>query len=89
MGDIFVPDRPTIYKKEYNLRKKKWKDYLGSYHITSHYLIYKNQRQKISLNYTKDVLNQLQWLETLLVAGFSPDPDSLGNSKGVEGSFRG
>ena len=89
MGDILVPDRPTIYKKEYNLRKKKWKDYLGSYHITFTlpHLQEINVDDFVKLH--ERCANQLQWLEPLLVAGFfSPDPDSIGSKKSVEGSFR-
>lgn len=89
MGDILVPDRPTIFKKEYNLRKKKWKDYLGSYHITFTLPHLQEINTKDFVKLHERCANQLQWLEPLLVAGFfSPDPDSLGNKKGVEGSFR-
>lgn len=89
MGNIQVPETPTIHKKEYILTPKKWKDYLGSYHVT------------FTLPHTKDIdtqqfvklhercANQLQWIEPLLVcAFFSPDPDSVGNKRGIEGSFR-
>ena len=92
-NNIKVPIRPTIYSNDYkfNQDEKPQKDYLGSYHITLTLPHRPDISKKQFINMHRDMANQFQWIEPLLVAAFfSPDMDSVGSSNNpkVKGSFR-
>ena len=92
LSNIVVPVRPTYLKPNYDFEDKmiKYKDYMGSYHIT----ITLPHLNDIS---TPDFVNmhrffgmQFQWMEPLFNGVyFSPDPDSVGTGPNkVQGSAR-
>lgn len=92
-NDIKVPIRPTITEADYQFKEGdvNYKDYLGSYHITVTLPYRSNISKKNFVNMHRDMANQFQWIEPLLIAGFfSPDMDAVGSSNNpkVRGSFR-
>lgn len=90
--DIKVPITPTIRKQKYKFMKSKYKDYVGSYHITLTIPTLKNGSSTDFIKLHKDTANQIQWLEPLLLtAFFTGDPDAvadLPNERGTRGSYR-
>jgi len=93
LDDIKIPIRPTIYKKTYDFEEVKYKDYVGSYHVTITLPHSKDINVKRFVQLHRDCANQIQWIEPLMIAAFfSPDPESIADGediiKGSEGSFR-
>jgi hypothetical protein len=93
LDNIKVPIRPTINKKKYDFEEVKYKDYVGSYHVTITLPHSKDITAKKFVELHRNCANQLQWIEPLMVAAyFSPDPESVGDGedqiKGSKGSFR-
>ena len=94
LSGIIVPKRPTIYSPEYTFEEtyQPFIDYLGSYHITITLPFTSDMKHKDFVIMHRNMANQLQWLEPLLVcAFFSPTAESVGQlpkDKDTEGSFR-
>lgn len=91
LDDIKVPVKPTIMTEDYKFEDAKYKDYVGSYHITITLPHLTNIKTKEFVNLHQDTANQFQWLEPLLLtAFFTADPESVadGLDKATQGSFR-
>ena len=91
LSDIKVPIRPTINSPEYKFNElKKYKDYLGSYHITITLPHFKGIPTDEFVNMHRFFGMQFQWIEPLFNGiYFSPDPDSVGKGPNkVQGSGR-
>jgi hypothetical protein len=91
LDDIKVPVKPTIMKEEYKIEDGKYKDYVGSYHITVTLPHLKNIKTGEFVKMHQDTANQFQWIEPLLLtAFFTADPESVadGLDKATQGSFR-
>lgn len=82
---------PINYKsKYYKFRKKLYRDYTGSYHITMTLPYKENMKLDKFIEIHQNFANMLQWLEPLMVSAyFSADDKSMGSSKKrIRGSFR-
>jgi hypothetical protein len=86
---------PILDKKKstiYNLKKKLYRDYTGSYHLT--FTLPFNSLKTSEKDFIKmhqNFGNQIQWIEPLLLtAFFSADDKAIGNSdeKRIKGSYR-
>ena len=91
LDNINVPEKPTFINSNYELSKAKYKDYVGSYHVTITLPHYSDIETKDFVKMHQNMANQIQWLEPLLLTSFfSPDPSAvgIGPKKGIEGSFR-
>ena len=91
LDNIKVPEKPTFINSNYELSKGKYKDYVGSYHVTITLPHYSDIETKDFVKMHQNMANQIQWLEPLfLTSFFSPDPSAvgIGPKKGIEGSFR-
>lgn len=91
LDDIKVPVKPTIADEEYKFEKAKYKDYVGSYHITITLPHKKTIKTAKFVKMHQDTANQFQWIEPLLLtAFFTADPESVadGLDKATQGSFR-
>ncbi len=90
LDNIKVPKRPTILEREYELEDGKWKDYIGSYHVTITLPHNAAIEPKEFIEMHQRMAIAIQWLEPLLAtAFFSPDPSNVGQGKeGIAGSFR-
>ena len=91
LDDIKVPIRPTILDKKYKFETVKYKDYVGSYHVTITLPHLENIETVKFIKMHHDLANQIQWVEPLLLTSFfSPDGSSVGKGpdKGIQGSFR-
>jgi hypothetical protein len=88
-SEILVPKHPKLYSKEYNFKKEKMTDYLGSYHITITLPHTRDINTKDFVKMHQTMAQQIQWLEPLLTtAFFSPTQSAVGNPNEPEGSFR-
>jgi hypothetical protein len=90
-SEILVPKQPTINSKEYNFRKHKMIDYVGSYHITITLPHTRDINTKDFVKMHQNMAQQIQWLEPLMVtAFFSPTQSAVGNPDHdePEGSYR-
>ncbi len=91
LSDIKVPIRPTTAKDEYEFNQlEKYKDYLGSYHITITLPHFKGISIPEFVNMHRLFGMQFQWIEPLFNGVyFSPDPDSVASGPDrVQGSAR-
>jgi hypothetical protein len=91
LSDIKVPIRPTIENKEYEFNQsEKFKDYLGSYHITITLPHFKGISTPEFVNMHRFFGMQFQWIEPLFNGVyFSPDPDSVATGPNkIQGSAR-
>jgi hypothetical protein len=91
LSDIKVPKRPTVNSTNYSLDQlEKYKDYLGSYHVTITLPHFKDISTSEFVNMHRFFGMQFQWLEPLFNGiYFSPDPDSVGSGpEKVQGSAR-
>jgi hypothetical protein len=91
LSDIKVPIRPTIEKEEYNFNQlEKFKDYLGSYHMTITLPHFKGISTPDFVNMHRFFGMQFQWIEPLFNGVyFSPDPDSVATGPNkIQGSAR-
>ena len=82
---------PINYKsKFYKFKKRLYKDYTGSYHITITLPYKENMKLDKFIDIHQNFANMIQWLEPLLVSAyFSADDRSMGTEKKrVRGSFR-
>lgn len=91
VSNVKVPKKPTITKKKYEYVETKYKDYVGSYHITM--TLPHNPKIKVKefVKLHQNAANAIQWLQPLLLtAFFTGDPESVadGNDKAVRGSYR-
>lgn len=90
IGDVRVPIKPTMHLKNYQLHEGKFKDYLGSYHITITLPTPEKTTNKEFIELHQNFANQFQWIEPLLISSFfSGDPsDIISSEKKIRGSFR-
>jgi hypothetical protein len=91
LSDIKVPKSPTINSKDYSLDQlEKYKDYLGSYHVTITLPHFKDVSIPDFVNMHRFFGMQFQWIEPLFNGiYFSPDPDSVASGpEKVQGSAR-
>lgn len=91
LSDIKVPLSPTVKSKEYKFDQlEKYKDYLGSYHMTITLPHFDGITTPQFVNMHRMFGMQFQWIEPLLNGVyFSPDPDSVGQGPNkVQGSAR-
>ena len=88
-SEILVPKHPKLISKEYNFKKDKMTDYVGSYHITITLPHTRDISTKEFVKMHQNMAQQIQWLEPLLTtAFFSPTQAAVGNPNETEGSFR-
>ena len=90
ISNVRVPKKYTTHLKDYSYRTERYKDYLGSYHITIT-LPFRNKTSNAKfIKNHQNFGNQVQWIEPLLItAFFSGDPGNcISNKKIVRGSFR-
>ena len=90
MANIKVPQKHSSYLKEYKFEKDKYKDYLGSYHITLTLPFRPKTSNKRFIENHQNFGNMVQWLEPLLLSAFfSSDPsDCISKKKVARGSMR-
>ena len=89
LKDIYLPIKPSNKYKDYKFMKHKYKDYVGSYHITLTIPYKDSITSKKFVKNHKDMANQFQWIEPLLLtAYFSPDPDSVYSEDYTQASYR-
>lgn len=91
VGNIKVPIKPTIKSAKYKFEKEKYKDYVGSYHITITLPFQNKIKRSEFVKMHQHAANQIQWLEPLfLTSFFTGDPDSVadGMNKATQGSYR-
>lgn len=94
LSGILVPKRPTTHSTDYTFENNNepFIDYVGSYHVTITLPFTNDIKTKEFVNMHRQMANQIQWLEPLLVcAFFSPTAESVGQlpqDKDTEGSFR-
>lgn len=89
-ANIKVPKKFNSHLNEYKFESKKYKDYLGSYHVTLTLPFRPKTSNKRFIENHQNFGNAIQWLEPLLISGFfSSDPsDCISNKKIIRGSFR-
>ena len=90
IGNVKVPQKYTSHLKEYKFEKERYKDYLGSYHITMTLPFRPKTSNRRFIENHQNFGNQVQWIEPLLItAFFSGDPGNcISNKKIIRGSFR-
>jgi hypothetical protein len=91
LSDIKIPIRPTIKSDKYSFNQlEKFKDYLGSYHVTITLPHFKGISTPDFVNMHRFFGMQFQWMEPLFNGiYFSPDPDSVASGPNkVQGSAR-
>lgn len=90
IGDVRIPIKPTMHLKNYSFHEGKYKDYLGSYHITITLPTNEKTTNKEFIELHQNFANQFQWIEPLLISSFfSGDPDDvISKDKKIRGSFR-
>ena len=92
VDNILVPGKPSMGIPEYRFSKKKYIDYVGSYHITITLPCTEDITNKEFVKIHQNFANQIQWIEPLLLATlFSGDPRTISREdyeKKIRGSFR-
>lgn len=89
-ANIKVPQKYSSHLKEYKFEPEKYKDYLGSYHITLTLPFRPKTSNKRFIENHQNFGNMVQWIEPLLLSSFfSSDPsECITNKKKARGSMR-
>ena len=90
IGNVKVPKKYNSHLKEYRFESERYKDYLGSYHVTMTLPFRVKTSNTRFIENHQNFGNQIQWIEPLLItAFFSGDPGNcISDKKIIRGSFR-
>lgn len=90
VANIRVPQKYSSHLKEYKFEKDKYKDYVGSYHITLTLPFRPKTSNKRFIENHQNFGNMIQWIEPLLLSSFfSSDPSNcITTKKKARGSMR-
>jgi hypothetical protein len=90
IANVKVPQKYSSQLSEYKFEPKKYKDYIGSFHITITLPFRPKTSNKRFIENHQNFGNAIQWIEPLLVSAFfSGDPSNcISSKKVIRGSFR-
>ena len=90
ISNIKIPKKYTSHLEEYTFEPEKYKDYLGSYHVTLTLPFKPTTTNERFIATHQNFGNQVQWIEPLLLtAFFSSDPQNcVTKNKVARGSYR-